>query len=312
MRKVASISLVLVLLFAACSDASDGSEGELSQAAPPGDAKAEADRTPDRPSASKRPAKQRRPRTSSPGDRGAGGDADTSDGATDENTKGKTNDDAEPFDDGNGDDEEPSALHPAAGRYVYGQSGYERFCQAASCDQRALPARQPVVVRLADRGRDRAVVVSKMHSSDSRTLTTRTTFTRRNALITDVVARFSYEGFAFENSYEPRPPVQSLRFPLKRGSGWSGSWEDSTSGDYSVNVLGRDTVQVRDAAVRAYKLATVTEFRGEFTGSSKAIVWVDAATKTVIKTSGKVDLRSSFGRFISEFNTSLRSGPRYR
>ena len=311
MRTLASIALVSVLLLGACSDGSE--RAAVSGAArSPGDA-VETAGTPDRPSGVKSGTTQSRSRPRSGHDRGPAGEAEASDDTAGGKTAGgDTSGDGEPSSEAAPEDGGSPALHPAAGRYLYDQSGYERFCQAASCDQRALPARQPVVVTLGKRGREHAVVVSEIHSSDSRVVTTRTTFTRRNALVTDVFARFSYEGFTFENSYEPRPPVRSLRFPLKKGAGWSGTWEDSTSGDYSVNVLGRDGVRVDGAAIEAYKLATVTEFRGEFTGSSKAIIWVDAATKSVVKTSGKIDLRSSFGRYISEFNTTLRSGPRYR
>lgn len=233
----------------------------------------------------------------------APGDADT--GAA------GSEDGASAFNDGESEDDHSSALHPAAGRYVYRQRGYERFCQAAACEQQPLPPRQPVDVSVRARGPQRTVVVSEMRASDNRMVRTTTGFSRRNAIVTDVYARFTYEGFSFENSYTPRPPVETLRFPLKQGAHWSGSWEDSTSGDYSIDVLARENLEVSGRALQAYKLSMVTDFRGEFTGTSKALLWVDVATKTVVKTTGKVDLRSSFGRYVTEYDNHLRSGPRY-
>lgn len=307
MRKFASILLVLALL-GACSDggAADVASGP-SPAQDTADARPPADRSPDA-----------REGTEDEPDGGPAGSAgeepgDRSDARADMQPPDPGREDGGGvFNDGEGEDDHSSALHPAAGRYVYSQSGFERFCQTATCDERPLPPRQPVGVTLRGRGDTTAVVVSEARSSDSRTVTTTTVYSRRNAVVTDVYARFAYEGFTFENSYTPRPPVETLRFPLKPGKSWSGRWNDSTSGDYSINVLGRDTVEVNGAVITAFKLSMVTRFRGEFTGTSKALLWIDVATKSMVKTSGAIDLRSSFGRYVSEFNNTLRSGPGYR
>ena len=304
--------LFVLALFAACSD------GSVDDAAP--EQRSGTDVAGAEPSAEPSTAAASKDRTQNENDderagRGgpdgedpsktAGGDGGSTDGAW-EQPSGSV------FNDGETEDDHSSALHPAAGRYLYSQTGFERFCQAATCDERPLPPRQAVEVSLRGRSDTSAVVVSEARSSDSRTVRTTTAYTRNEAAITHVYALFSYEGFTFENSYEPRPPVESLRFPLKQGKSWSGSWRDSTSGDYSINVLGRDTVQVNGAAVTAFKLSMVTDFRGEFSGTSKAILWVDVAKKAMVKTTGKIDLRSSYGRYVTEFNNKLRSGPGYR
>ncbi len=240
----------------------------------------------------------------SDGGEGSGGDASARDG-----DDGAGGDDDNVFNDGGGEDDASSALHPAAGRYIYAQQGYESFCQAASCERQDLPAGQPVDVSVKGKTGSRAVVVSKAEASDNRMVRTTATFTRSNSLVTNVYARFAYEGFTFENTYQPDPPVEALRFPLERGAAWSGRWRDSTSGKYSVRVLGTELVSVGGASVNAFKLETVTEFSGEFEGSARTMVWLDPASKVVVKTIGKLELESAFGRYITEFENELRSGP---
>lgn len=298
MKKFLVLSLASLLSLGACSDGSE--PGTASSPEPPAAERTEASGKPTAGGTPKSPEPKKR-------QRGRSDEGEDPVGETEGSVGEGSKDGGDVFNDGGGEDDNSSALHPAAGRYVYSQTGYERFCQAATCDQQPLPARQPIVVTVQQPG----VVVSEIRASDNRIVRTTTVFSRKDARVTHVYARFSYEGFSFENSYEPRPPVVSLRFPLKEGARWSGSWEDSTSGDYSVDVLGREGLEVNGAAVQAYKLATVTNFRGEFSGSSKALVWVDPATKAVVKTSGKLDLRSSFGRYVTEFNNMLRSGPGY-
>lgn len=265
--------------------------------------------------------------TSTPADGGKGsGGKDRDGGKDDGGGKGKGSggkdgrtgdDDGAAEDDGENvfndtqEDDRSSAVYPAAGRYLYGQSGFERFCQATRCEDQALPKTQPVQIALSEPSPDRAVVVSEIEASGNRTMRTTSTYTRRSALVTEVYARFAYEGFTFENTYRPEPPVESLRFPLREGAAWSGRWKDSTSGEYSIDVLGVEEVKVGGGAVNAFKLSSVTTFEGEFEGSAKALIWVDPATKAMVKTTGRLDLRSAFGRYITEFSNVLRSGPGY-
>jgi len=231
------------------------------------------------------------------GDDGAAGDDATGDDA---------------YTEGAAEDDHSSALFPAAGDYVYAQSGYERFCDAATCERQSLPDRQTVEVTVKDRARDRAVVVAQAQTSGNRMMRTTTTFTPGVAAVTNVYARFSYQGFTFENSYQPDPPVESLRFPLSEGRSWSGRWRDSTSGTYGFDVVGREQVEVRGAAVQAFKIDYEMTFTGEFEGTSNGTVWVDPATRVVVSATGRLDLRSAFGRYTTEGTTQLVSGPDYR
>lgn len=217
-----------------------------------------------------------------------------------------------PYTEGPGEDDGSSALFTAAGDYVYEQSGYERFCSTTSCERQDLPARQSLTVTVKERSADSATVVTEAQASDNRLMRTTTRFTRSVAAVTDVYARFTYQGFTFENSYQPQPPVESLRLPLADGKAWSGRWRDSTSGTYRFEVVGREEIEVSGGAVQAFKIVYEMTFKGEFDGSSSGTVWVDPATKVPVSASGKLDLRSAFGRYTTEGSTRLVSGPRYR
>ena len=215
------------------------------------------------------------------------------------------------FNDSGSEDDGSSATYPAAGDYLFAQSGFEKFCAGGRCERQGLAKKQTVRLSVTTRSDDGATVVSETISSDDRVLRTTTDYTRAGALITDVYTRLTYQGFAFENDYHPAPPVESLRFPLQDGAAWSGSWKDSTSGDYAVRVFGPTSVTVAGRAVRAFQVATSTRFRGEFNGEAKTLAWIDPATKAVVKISGSADLNSTYGRYVTEFSNSLRSGPRY-
>lgn len=309
MRKIA-LGLIVVLLFASCSEPGGDTARQDQRARPTDDAVAS-------PDASKSEGKKdgaeasKKTRTKRPK---AGGDA---------GSKGRRRDRAgrsgggpgrvgDRYTEGPSEDDHSAALFTAAGDYVYRQSGYERFCDAATCEREELPDRQSVNVSVKRRTSDSAVVLAEAHASGNRMTRTTTRFTRLLASVTDVYARFSYQGFTFENSYQPDPPVESLRFPLSDGQSWAGRWRDSTSGTYNFKVAGREQIEVGGRTVQAFKIVYDTTFRGEFNGTSEGTVWVDPATRVAVATSGRLDLESSFGRYTTEARTQLTSGPRYR
>ncbi len=200
------------------------------------------------------------------------------------------------------------ALHPAEGTFVYAQRGFEEFC-TASCDRQPLPRKQQVRNYVTSATRDSATVVSEAQASEGRLVRTTLHWTRSRALITRVYLRFAYSGFTFSRTYEPRPAVLSARFPL-RGE-WQGSWKGRVSGNYRVSVLGPESVRAAGTNIDAIKVYTRTNFRGDFEGTANATVWLDAGTKAIVKTAGNVDVRRSFGRYISGFKTTLVKGPGY-
>jgi hypothetical protein len=156
-----------------------------------------------------------------------------------------------------------------------------------------------------------AIVVSEVRASQSRVARTTFRFTPKRALITAVFTHFEYEGFEFSDSYHPDPPVEALQFPLDSGSSWSGKWEDKTSGDYSISVGGQDTVAISGENVHAFRITTETNFRGQFEGRSVVTIWYDPATKTIVRSDGNLDVESQFGRYNTEFKTTLTAGPGY-
>jgi hypothetical protein len=154
-------------------------------------------------------------------------------------------------------------------------------------------------------------MISDERISSRRSNETTFKITRGGALITRAHVRFEDEGFRYENTYRPKPPIESLVFPLKVGRSWSGRWDADTSGRYEIDVVGRDAVDAGGRRVNAFRLDTVTFFTGEFEGRADVTVWIDPDTTMVVRSSGHLEIESVFGSFESEFETTLDSGPGY-
>lgn len=202
----------------------------------------------------------------------------------------------------------PFAGYPAPGTYVYGRSGYREFCGGTSCDREPLSPRHEVETRLVRRSSSAAVLVSEEEEQDAY-FKTRTRYTGRGAFVEQVVSRFSYGAFEFGNTYDPRPPVETLRFPLKVGRRWSGSWEADVSGEYRATVTARENVILPEGAMRTFRIVTVTDFHGEFEGRSRVTAWIDPSERTLVRSVGKARLRNSFGSYETRFSILLRSSP---
>ncbi|MFN2588150.1 MAG: hypothetical protein ABR613_08535 [Actinomycetota bacterium] len=286
----------LFLLLAACSDP---------QGTEPGDAAA--------------PASPAGEGTGGPGDGGSRGDGKSSGGRDGAGTSGNAGGGgaapgtggggASGDDGGSGGGDAPA--YPAAGEYTYAQEGSEEFCQGPRCEKRRLPETQTVEVTYAERAEESATVVTETRSSDGQRMTTTTRYTPDRALITKVVVEFSYGSFDMTQTYEPRPPVEALQFPLKAGKRWSGSWEARTSGDYTVRVVAVEDFEIDDVPTKVYRIRSVTNFRGEFTGRAQTTLWLDSRTKSLIKTDGKIAVASGFGEYTSSFETLIQHGPGY-
>jgi hypothetical protein len=299
-RRLACLLVVVALVGASCSSRPEedaGTTGAAEETETPAD-KTEARSKNKKPGAGKdRAAKGQRRQNSVT--KGNSGKARSAGGKR--KTKSRAGDDA-----GSGG----TAAYPTAGDYNYRQSGYEEFCQA-TCERQDLPPRRPMSITLKNRSSDSGVVVNEARESDNRVVRTTVKFTPDKALITEVFTRFKQGNFSFSDTYHPKPPVESLRFPLQEGAAWSGSWKDKTSGDYSIKVLAREQVMVAGKTVDAFRIQTETTFRGQFDGKSKVFLWFDPDTKTVVKSDGMIDVESTFGRYRSDFQTLLNSGPGY-
>ncbi|MGH2729177.1 MAG: hypothetical protein ACRDJI_01050, partial [Actinomycetota bacterium] len=186
--------------------------------------------------------------------------------------------------------------------YLFDQEGYEEFCQA-TCDRQELPETQRVDLSYRSRSDDDVVTVSVARSSEGRTMKTTTRWTPSKAWITEVTTSFEWSGFEFVTTYHPKPPVESLRFPLEVGERWSGNWEAKTSGEYDIGIVAEED--------HAFRIETFMRFEGEFDGTADVTVWVDPDTRSVVAAEGMIDVESGFGTYRSEFDTSLRSGPGY-
>ncbi len=225
------------------------------------------------------------------GDRSAGGSGDGGEGAPEEGMA--------------------SAPYPTSGTYVFGQSGFEEFCQTASCDRKDLPPEQSVEVSYKKRSESKATVVSEARSSKGRVSRTTFKFTPEGAYVVEVYTKSNFNNVQFEDTYRPDPPIEALRFPIRTGESWSGEWKDRTSGSYRISIGPREAVDVGGRTVHAFRVETDVEFRGQFEGRSNGITWVDPDTKSIVKSEGEIDVKSAFGRYHSVFETILKSGPGY-
>ena len=194
-----------------------------------------------------------------------------------------------------------SSGYLAAGEYVYAQEGFERFCQGPRCSKDQLPETATMTASYSSSSGREAVIVTETESSDQQTITTTTRHTPGQALITKVVIDFSFGSFNYAQTYEPQPPIESLSFPLGAGKVWQGRWKAQTSGDYRMEVTGVDG--------GIYRIETVTNFRGDFSGRAQATIWVDGDTRAIVRTDGDVAVASAFGEYTSSFRTTLRSAP---
>lgn len=299
MRKVRSVAAVtaLLLLFGGCSDPQGTEPGEAAASAEPDDGATEA------------PGGGKGDDGKDKGGGGSGKPGGGDDGS--DGSDGEPGDSGDGGDDGSGDGGDDALPYPAEGEYTYAQDGTEEFCQGPSCEKRQLPDTQTVDVTYAEQSGDTATVVTKTVSSEGQTLTTTTRYTPEGAYITKVVIDFSYGSFNFSQTYEPQPPVEALQFPLRPGKRWSGKWSARTSGDYKMRVTAIETFEIDDEPTKVYKISSVTNFRGDFSGRAQTTLWLDWETKSLIKSDGKIAVASGFGEYTSSFTTLIQFGPGY-
>ena len=313
MRRAAPLLLATVLVLTACASGNE----------PPDELGAGSERGKSSESAKDGKGKQREPGGEDPGGASAAaGDARGDDGSEDRaggtstnggsDTQKSSRDGGTSTTSGSGTRGSRGGAFPAAGTYTFAQSGYEEFCDSAGrCDRNKLPARQPVTLSYESRSGSSATLVTEQKASDSRVARTWTRFTPSGAHITKVYVLMEYSGFRFERTYVPDPAVESMRFPFTAGEGWSGRWQASTSGSYSVKVGEATKTEVGGREVNAYRIDTATEFRGDFQGKSSVTAYYDADTTALIAAEGVLNVTSQFGRYSTAFDTNLLSGPGY-
>jgi hypothetical protein len=211
---------------------------------------------------------------------------------------------------GANENDNSTPIAPAEGTYTYSQQGFEEFCQT-SCERSRLPSTADTKIKVQERSGSAVFLTSETRSSDDRLVRSTFIYTPDKAMITRLYARFAYKGFTLTEQYDPNPAIYAFNFPLEGGAGWQGHWDAKVSGDYAVSVAGDEQVSVSGATVRAMKVETNTTFSGEYDGEAHIVAWIDPATRAVVRASGEVDLKSTFGRYHTRFTTTLRSGPGY-
>lgn len=308
MRRTATLLLATALVLTACAA---GDQPTDDQANP--EVAAENDGTSEKPEDSKANSSEKEEQSRSKERKRSGESREEASAGVGGAEGGSDDEDRDEGDSTNRGSGTRNATYPAPGTYTFAQSGYEEFCDPAGrCDRDKLPSRQPVKLSYESRSGSSATLVTEQKASDSRVARTWTRFTPSGAHITKVYVLMEYSGFRFERTYVPEPAVESMRFPFTTGEGWSGRWQASTSGSYSVKVGEATKTEVGGRGITAYRIDTSTEFRGDFQGKSSVTAYYDLDTKALIATEGVLNVTSQFGRYSTAFDTNLLSGPGYR
>lgn len=200
---------------------------------------------------------------------------------------------------------------PREGTYVYGQKGWEEFCQTANCDRRDLPAEQEIVVSYLDRSDSSATFESEADGG-SRSQTIRYHVTDDQVAIERLTGSVTYSGFTMSQEMVPDPAIVSAIFPLEVGDSWSGSWDDRNEemdGSYRFEVAGREKISAAGKTYSAFVLDVNMTFTGDYEGSNVMRIWVDPGKLSILSTKGKIELTSQFGTYRSSFTTYLSSNP---
>ena len=299
--------LLLVMLMACSGSPATPDTNSLPKSAatqPGGETVGEPSGDPTEGSSSNSGSRKGSKKKSSPED-GASGQADT--GASEGNDAGTGS--GGPTSQGTGKGR--GVVSPSPGSYTYSQSGYEEFCQGASCDRTKLPATQTVEVDYQQRSKSSAVAVVDAHVSSRSSTRTTFEFTERGTRILEMVITASTGGLDYSTRYRPEPPIKAIVLPLSTGKSWSGRWKDNVSGNYQIRVVARETLRAGGRTVNAFKLTSKTTFSGELKGHQDLIAWIDPSTGQVVKTAGFTTAESSLGRYETRFETALSGGPGY-
>lgn len=199
---------------------------------------------------------------------------------------------------------------PPPGSYVYRQSGFEEFCRLpTACERIDLPAARTISSSVDRRSSSEAVVIGEGQVSQMRFVRDTMRFSVRRAVLTEAYVRFRYGSAEFENSYRPSPPVEVLRLPLTVGARWSGAWDAETAGNYSIEVVGRESLDAAGARRDVFRIVSHTVFRGDVEGRQDLTVWIDSRTLATTKAVGSLDARSLGGRYRTRYEALLRSAP---
>jgi hypothetical protein len=105
--------------------------------------------------------------------------------------------------------------------------------------------------------------------------------------------------------------MQVLRFPLTAGASWTGTWSGSTSGKYSVHVVGQQKMTVAGRSVTVYRIERTLDLSGDVQGHDAVTQWFDPATGIGVKAMDEGNFTNRYGTYHTKSTTSLQSGPGY-
>lgn len=209
------------------------------------------------------------------------------------------------------------ARHPRYGTYVFDQAGYEQLCprQGGSCldDGGRLP--DDHVLRVSRYGFSDPPVISAVAETSPR-LTTRSAIRFATGKATlkamEITVDTRYADFTVQ--LDPEFGVDWMRFPLRVGSEWRGSWSSGpTPGTLWVEVTDKATTVVNARSIPTIKTHLVLSWDGSHAGDLDVNNWVDARTGMILESAGTLRTATGFSDYLYEaaFRTVLRGGPGY-
>jgi hypothetical protein len=133
--------------------------------------------------------------------------------------------------------------------------------------------------------------------------------TEQGAAITRIA--MSFDGIK-NVTLEPQPALEWLRVPLGGTERWSLQWSDADDqGSLDVRNHGREQVRAAGGSRDAVRMTFDLAFGGDEYFDVQ--LWVDPATRAVLKTVGTVRARGGAldTTYLYRFTSTLRSGPGY-
>ncbi len=151
---------------------------------------------------------------------------------------------------------------PKVGAYTFHEKGTRR---AGSAGQ-SQPYEEDGTLNVSRSGSD--ATLSYQNSQGKEDMTLR--FERDRVLLTHVMIQQSIGSFGGDL----QPPPMVVRWPVRVGDSWSGSWTaNGTSGKTSVRVDRSESMSAMGSAWKTYVLETTTTTTGQASGTTKVTSW---------------------------------------
>lgn len=200
---------------------------------------------------------------------------------------------------------------PAAGTYLYAQSGSERFCSETACGTpRPLPSTADAILTRPGAGAHGEQVAIELRVDTGRIVRLALSFTGDAAVLERLDAEFTESGVTQTATLQPIPPARLLDFPLRAGKTWSGAFDDQGArGTYSFRARARETINAAGEQVAAWRVEGSIDVEGETSGHTELTMWIEPATNTILRLKAILEARSALARYEATLNETLSRRP---